>query len=59
VADGLADRVDLARTARLRLTGNGVVPLQAAYAWRVLRERFAASDPSAPSAPSDPSSLDA
>lgn len=40
VEDGLADGVDLTRTARLRLTGNGVVPLQAAYAWRTLRARF-------------------
>jgi hypothetical protein len=32
--------IDLARAARLRLTGNGVVSLQAAYAWRVLWERF-------------------
>jgi hypothetical protein len=40
VADGLAGGVDLPRTARLRLTGNGVVPLQAAYAWRTLRARF-------------------
>lgn len=37
VADGMADRVD-----RLRLLGNGVVPLQAAYAIRTLVTRLAA-----------------
>lgn len=40
VADGLADRLDLTRAARLRLCGNGVVPQQAAYAFGILRERF-------------------
>ena len=34
-ADGLACRVD-----RLRLCGNGVVPLVAAHAWRTLKARF-------------------
>lgn len=34
-ADGLAYRTD-----RLRVTGNGVVPAQAALAWRVLHERL-------------------
>ena len=33
--DGLAHRVD-----RLRLCGNGVVPLVAAHAWRTLKARF-------------------
>lgn len=37
VADGLADRMD-----RLRLCGNGVVPLEAAYALRTLATRLAA-----------------
>jgi len=32
--------VDLTRAARLRLTGNGVVPQQAALAWRILKARF-------------------
>ena len=36
MADGLADRVD-----RLRVLGNGVVPAQAAAAYRALRARFA------------------
>ena len=35
VADGLANRVD-----RLRACGNGVVPLVAAHAWRVLANSF-------------------
>jgi len=34
-SDGLAFRVD-----RLRLCGNGVVPLVAAYAWRTLTARL-------------------
>ena len=36
VADGLAGGVDLPRAARLRLTGNGVLPQCAAYAFRTL-----------------------
>lgn len=36
VANGLADRLDISRTARLRIIGNGVVPMQAARAWRTL-----------------------
>lgn len=38
---GLAGRLDLARADRLRLTGNGVVPLQAAIAIRELVARIA------------------
>lgn len=41
-ADGLADRLD-----RLRLLGDGVVPLAAAYAFRTLAARLAAYAPSA------------
>jgi len=37
-SDGLAHRVD-----RLRLCGNGVVPLVAAHAWRTLKRRFDAA----------------
>lgn len=40
VVDGLARGVDIARTDRLRAGGNGVVPLQAAYAYSVLRRDF-------------------
>ena len=43
VADGLASRLDTARVDRLRLLGNGVVSLEAAYAVRTLATRLAAS----------------
>lgn len=36
VADGLAPGMDLSRAARLRITGNGVVPAQASHAFRTL-----------------------
>ncbi|NTE87223.1 DNA cytosine methyltransferase [Agrobacterium rubi] len=42
VADGLATRMDIARVDRLRMLGNGVVPLEAAYALRTLITRLAA-----------------
>ncbi|WP_366116709.1 DNA cytosine methyltransferase [Agrobacterium sp.] len=41
VADGLATRMDIARVDRLRMLGNGVVPLEAAYALRTLITRLA------------------
>lgn len=41
VAHGLAGRLDLSRTARLRLTGNGVVPQAVEYAFRLLRGQLA------------------
>lgn len=43
MADGLGRRVDSDRTGRLSLLGNGVVPLQAAYAIRTLGSRAAAT----------------
>lgn len=43
MADGLASRLDIARVGRLRMLGNGVVSLQAAYALRTLATRLAAS----------------
>jgi DNA (cytosine-5)-methyltransferase 1 len=42
VADGLASRLDTARVDRLRMLGNGVVSLEAAYAVRTLATRLAA-----------------
>jgi DNA (cytosine-5)-methyltransferase 1 len=42
VADGLASRLDVGRVDRLRMLGNGVVSLEAAYAWRTLVNRLAA-----------------
>ncbi|QHW26633.1 DNA cytosine methyltransferase [Rhizobium leguminosarum bv. viciae 248] len=42
VAHGLASRMDVGRVDRLRMLGNGVVPLQAAYALRTLVTRLAA-----------------
>ncbi|ATN34760.1 hypothetical protein ACO34A_13215 [Rhizobium sp. ACO-34A] len=42
VADGLASRLDLGRVDRLRLLGNGVLPLEGAYALRTLAPRLAA-----------------
>ena len=43
VADGLAERVGRNRVDRLRTLGNGVVPLQAAYAYRSLRALLSSS----------------
>lgn len=43
VAYGLASGVDGVRPDRLRLTGNGVVPLQAAYAFACLARELASS----------------
>ena len=40
-ANGLAPEMDFARVDRLRMLGNGVVPLQAAYAFRTLATRLA------------------
>jgi DNA (cytosine-5)-methyltransferase 1 len=42
VAHGLATGLDAARVDRLRMLGNGVVPVQAAYAVRTLATRLAA-----------------
>ena len=41
VADGVASRMDIARVDRLRMLGNGVVPLQAGYTIRTLAYRLA------------------
>ena len=40
LADGVADVVGVSRTDALRACGNGVVPLQAAVALRLLLRRF-------------------
>ena len=55
VARRKAELVDLSRTARLRLTGNGVVPAQAAYGFSVLWAELVGESPSAPASPSAPS----
>lgn len=46
VADGMAGRLDEPlRAARLRMLANGVVPMQAALAWRVLLARALGGEP--------------
>jgi len=40
VDDGLARGMDLSRTDKLRILGNGVVPQQAALAFHILKERI-------------------
>lgn len=42
VANGLASRLDVGRVDRIRMLGNGVVPLEGAYALRTLGSRLAA-----------------
>lgn len=55
VARRKAELVDLSRPARLRLTGNGVVPLQASKAFQTLWAELSGQQQPAPHSPSAPS----